>query len=694
MTEKSPVESYGEKVFSLKMMRGYLSETAFKSLAKTIRTGVAMDPSMADEVAEAMKIWAMEQGATHFTHWFQPLTGATAEKHDSFLVPDVDGGTIAKFSGDELIQGEPDASSFPSGGLRATFEARGYTGWDPTSPAFIKDDGGGTTLCIPSIFCGYHGEALDKKTPLLRSMSALNEQVCRLGKLFGIESDGTRAYATLGCEQEYFLVDKEFTDMRIDLMQTGRTLFGRQPAKHQQLDDHYFGAIKSRVLAFMSNLDSELWRLGIPARTRHNEVCPAQFELAPMFEELNLAVDHNMLTMEVMRRVADEHGFTCLLHEKPFAGVNGSGKHVNWSVTGPDGKAWLKPGDNPHDNAKFMTMICALMQAVDVHADLLRATVASAGNDHRLGANEAPPAIISIFLGDQLTDLIEQIEAGGASSSKTGGVIELGVDSIPVLPRGNTDRNRTSPFAYTGNKFEFRAVGSDQSPAMSNTVLNTIVAEALDTTCRQLEEAVAQGEDFNVALQRVLATIIKDHKRVLFNGDGYTEEWLVEAEKRGLPNLRKTPEALLSYKTQKARELFAKYNVFSEAELESRYEVYVEGYDAMVGIEANCAVYMAKTMIAPAAVSAQAEMAETLAAVQAVSGGPTAGLAAQLAAICEKTEALYAGITSLEEKIKNDDVEGMITAMDALRTPADELEGMLPDNLWPLPTYAEMLFMM
>jgi len=538
-------ELFAENVFNMKVMRERLSGATFKSLEKTIDTGKPLDASIADEVAEAMKEWAMDKGATHYTHWFQPLTGATAEKHDSFIFPDFKGGIVTQFSGDELIQGEPDASSFPSGGLRVTFEARGYTGWDPTSPAFIKyDDAGAATLCIPTVFCGYHGEALDKKTPLLRSMKVLSEQTVRLGKLFGIDCGDAMANVTLGSEQEYFLIDEELYAARPDLQQTGRTLFGKGANKHQQLDDHYFGAIKPRVAAFMADLDRELWKLGVPAKTRHNEVCPAQFELAPVFETLNISVDHNMITMEVMKTLAEKHGFACLLHEKPFAGVNGSGKHNNWSIMGPDGKNWLKPGDNPHENAKFMTIIVALMKAVDTHADLLRSTVASAGNDHRLGANEAPPAVVSIFLGDCLTDVVEQIEAGGASSSKDGGDIHLGVDLLPKLPRGNTDRNRTSPFAFTGNRFEFRAVGSNQSPAGANVVLNTIVAEAFDTICTQLEVAVAEGEEFNAALQNVLAEIIKEHKRILFNGDGYTDEWLEEAAKRGLPNLVDTEAAL------------------------------------------------------------------------------------------------------------------------------------------------------
>ena len=569
----------------------------------------------------------------------------------------------------------------------------GFTGWDPTSPAFIKDNEDGSTLCIPTVFCGYHGEALDKKTPLLRSVSALNKQVCRLGALFGVEDAGL-AGVTLGCEQEYFLIDREFYEMRLDLLQTGRTLFGRRPAKHQQLDDHYFGAIKSRVLAFMADLDKELWRLGVPARTRHNEVCPAQFELAPMFEDLNLAVDHNMLTMEIIRKLAGEHDFACLLHEKPFAGVNGSGKHANWSITGPDGKNWMKPGDSPHDNAKFMTVICALMKAVDRHADLLRASVATAGNDHRLGANEAPPAIISIFLGEQLLDIVEQIEAGGADHSKAGGMIELGVDSLPSLPRGNTDRNRTSPLAFTGNKFEFRAVGSEQNPAGPNVVLNTIVCEALDEICTELEEALAAGKEFNASLQVVLAEIIRKHKRVLFDGDGYTEDWVDEAERRGLPNLKTTPEALEALHTEKALELFEKYAVFTPRELESRYEVYTEAYETLIGIEAACAVNMAKTMVVPAALSAQREIADTLLALGELGIGSMDSSTRLLREICEETEAMLRAISELEERTTRQDSKGMIAGMERLRVSVDTLEGLLPDELWPLPSYAEMLFMM
>jgi glutamine synthetase len=688
-----PADYFGEHVFSVKVMRNYLSETAYESLTATIQQGRALDASIADEVADAMKTWALEHGATHFTHWFQPLTGATAEKHDSFVMPDREGGAVYQFSGKELIQGEPDASSFPSGGLRATFEARGYTAWDPTSPAFIKDTGGGArTLCIPTVFCGYKGEALDKKTPLLRSMAALSTQVCRLGNLFGIDSENKRAYATLGSEQEYFLIDSDLVQSRLDLLQTGRTLFGRSPAKHQQMDDHYFGAIRSRVLNFMAELDSELWRLGIPAKTRHNEVCPAQFEIAPMFEELNLAVDHGMLTMELLREVAERHGFTCLLHEKPFAGVNGSGKHNNWAVCGPDGKNWLTPGSDPHENAKFLTMICALMMAVDRHAGLLRSTVATAGNDHRLGANEAPPAIISIFLGDQLADVIEQIEQGAAKSSKQGGTIEIGVSSLPPLPRDATDRNRTSPFAFTGNKFEFRAVGSNQNPAGANVVLNTIVAEALDEICTTLEAGVKDGKDLPEVLQPLLQEIVKKHKRILFNGDNYTDEWVAEAELRGLPNLKSTPEALEQIVTEKAIALFEKYSVLSKRELESRYETYLEAYDETVAIEARCAISITRTQILPAVLRYQQGVAETISSLKDAgveAGAETKALLKQLA---DSTEALFEQVKKVEMGLENEAPREMLAAMEALREVVDSLEALVPEDLWPLVPYAEMLF--
>jgi glutamine synthetase len=606
---------YGENVFSLKVMKEYVSKKAYDSLRKTALDSGKLDPAIADEVAQAMMTWAMGKGATHFCHWFQPLTGTTAEKHDSFISPDGNDGVVMEFSGKQLIQGEPDASSFPSGGLRATFEARGYTAWDPTSPAFIKEGADGATLCIPTIFCGYHGEALDKKTPLLRSSAALALQMDRAGKLFGVKPV-TKAYATLGPEQEYFLIDKCYYEERLDLIQTGRTLFGRKPSRHQQMEDHYFGAIRPRVLAFMEELDQTLWKLGMPSKTRHNEVAPAQFEIAPVYERLNLAVDHNMMCMEVMKQIADRHGLVCLLHEKPFAGVNGSGKHNNWSVVGTDGKNWLTPGNNPHENAKFLFTLCAVIKAVDVNAALLRATVATPGNDHRLGANEAPPAIVSIFLGDQLTDIVDQLEKGEPKSARSGGSIAIGVDVLPDLPRDATDRNRTSPFAFTGNKFEFRALGSNQTPAGANVALNTIVAQALDEMCTQLEADIKAKKDFNKSLQAILQGIIKKHKRVIFNGDGYTEEWHKEAERRGLPNFKTTPEALKILAKAETIALFEKYNVLSKKELLSRYEIYSHNYKSVISYETECARTIAATQILPAALAYQSELASTVITVE------------------------------------------------------------------------------
>lgn len=675
-------EHFGQNVFNLKVMREVLSPKAYASIEKTIKEGGKLDASIADEVAEAMKNWAISKGATHYTHWFQPLTGVTAEKHDSFIDWDDNGGVILKFSGKNLIQGEPDASSFPSGGLRATFEARGYTGWDPTSAAFIKEGPAATTLCIPTFYIGYHGEALDKKTPLLRSMVALSKQVCRLAALFGIDTKGKRAYCTLGPEQEYFLIDKSHYEARMDLVQTGRTLFGRKPAKHQQQEDQYFGAIKPRIMAFMEELDRTLWGLGMPAKTRHNEVAPAQYEIAPIYEDLNTAVDHNMMAMEVMRQIADKLGLVCLLHEKPFAGVNGSGKHNNWSVVGPDGKNWLYPGKTPHENAKFLTTLCAIIKAVDSHADLLRVTVATAGNDHRLGANEAPPAIVSIFLGDQLYDIVEQIEKGGAKTSKEGGSIHVGVDSLPVLDRDTTDRNRTSPFAFTGAKFEFRAVGSNQNPSAANMVLNTIVAEAISDICDQLE--AAKGKDFNKTLQGILQEIIKKHKRVLFNGDGYTEEWHKEAKKRGLPNMKTTPEALEVLKKKENVNLFVKHGVLSAKEVASRYEINKHAYHTVITLEGDCALTMARTQLIPAALEFQAQLTTTAKSVTQKK------LLKTVSGLIDK--AIIAA-DALEGFLDKHDTAKTSAGMVKLREAIDALEAYVPANIWPLPSYAEMLLM-
>ncbi len=681
---------YGRNVFSLKVMRKYLSPNAFNSISATIREGGKLNPAIAEEVAQAMKKWAVSHGATHYTHWFQPLTGLTAEKHDSFVVPDGEGGATLEFSADKLIQGEPDASSFPSGGLRPTFEARGYTGWDPTSPAFIKESPKGATLCIPTYFIGWNGEALDKKTPLLRSMKSLSKQVERLANILGIKVT-QKAYATLGGEQEYFLIDRKYYNKRVDLIQTGRTLFGKEPAKHQQMADHYFGAIRTSVIAFMEDLDREMWKIGAPTTTRHNEVAPAQFEVAPIFENQNLAVDHNMLCMETMQRVAERHGLACLLHEKPFEGVNGSGKHNNWSITGPDGKNWLSPGANPHENERFLVMLCTVLKAVDTYADVLRASIASAGNDHRLGSHEAPPAIISVYLGEQLTDIIEQIEKGGqAKSSKQGGTLEVGVDSLPQLPRHSSDRNRTSPFAFTGSKFEFRAVGSGMSLAGPNIVLNTIVADALNDICSELEKS--KKDNLNKAVQRLLQETIKKHKRVIFNGDNYTEEWVKEAKKRGLPNMQKTPEALAVLKTDKTIKLFERNNVLSKKEVISRYDVYILTYETILKYEADLMVDMAKTMIYPAVVEYQNELAKTIGEVESINKAKSKASRDLLKEISKLTEETLEASQGLAQASKGASTVKITEGMEELRGIVDNLERLVPAKRWPLPSYAEMLF--
>ena len=680
------IDSYGEDVFNIDAMREYLSSSICAKLLATIERGEALDPEIAGDIAHAMKQWALERGATHYTHWFQPLTGSTAEKHDSFLEPD-GAKAIMCFSGKNLIVGEPDASSFPSGGLRSTFEARGYTAWDATSPAFIKRHGNGATLCIPTAFCSYTGEALDKKTPLLRSMQAFSASTKRLMKRFGLPDE--RVAITLGPEQEYFLIDKRFYLQRPDLVQTGRTLFGAPPPKHQQLEDHYFGSIKQRVLNFMTDVEHELWKLGIPAKTRHNEVAPAQFELAPMFEELNLACDHNMMVMEVLRQAADRRGLVCLLHEKPFAGVNGSGKHNNWSVS--YGKTnLLNPGADPHQNAIFLTVLTAIIEAVDLHGDMLRAAVTGAGNDHRLGANEAPPAIISIYLGDQLSDVIDQLENGAATSSRKAGAMKIGVDTLPPLPRDATDRNRTSPFAFTGNKFEFRAPGSSQSCSGPNTVLNTIVAEAFDRMSAALEKL--SKKDFNDGLQLHLQQLIKTHKRIIFNGNGYTDTWPQEAAKRGLPNARVTMEALRTLTAPANVAMFEKYGVYTGRELESRFEVFLEEYHRRIRIEGEIALEIVRSIIAPTVSDEYGKAAKTLAAAK--ESGVTAGLAAAskkaaklgkaLDELESKSEALADALNGLHEEI--------IAAMETLRATVDALETTISDEHWPLPKYREMLF--
>ena len=686
--EKATLEHYGEDVFNAKAIREYLPKKSAEKLLNTINNRAQLDPEIAADVAHGMKQWAIERGATHFTHWFQPLTGSTAEKHDSFLEIEGDNAIFA-FSAKNLIVGEPDASSFPSGGLRRTFEARGYTAWDPTSPAFIKRHANGATLCIPTAFCSYTGEALDKKTPLLRSIQCLASSAQRLMKCFGLKEE--KVTVTLGAEQEYFLIDKKFYLHRPDLLQTGRTLFGATPPKHQQLEDHYFGSIQQRVLNFMNEVEDELWRLGVPAKTRHNEVAPGQFELAPMFEDLNLAVDHNMLIMDTLRLVADRHGFVCLLHEKPFAGVNGSGKHNNWSINYGNTNL-LNPGNNPQQNAVFLTVLCGIIRAVDTHADMLRASVAHAGNDHRLGANEAPPAIISIYLGDQLNEVIENIEKGENSSKHKAGVMQIGVDTLPNLPKDATDRNRTSPFAFTGNKFEFRAPGSSQSCSGPMTVLNTIVADSFDYIAEKLESFVGNEEAFNSELQKVLKDIIKTHKRVIFNGDGYTEEWKAEAARRGLPNAATTMDALRCLVNEKNINLFGKYGVYSKKELESRFEVFLEEYHRKIRIEGEIALNIVRNNILPAVIE---EFKTELSAVKsATDAGITVGVDALkrnvellgkgLEDLTEKTEKMEKAVTGLHEEI--------LEAMAELRAVVDRLEKVVSDTLWPLPKYREMLF--
>lgn len=683
---------YGRDVFNLKTMKDFLPKPVYQSLLATIRRGENIDPKIANDVADAMKRWAIQRGASHYTHWFLPLTASTAEKHDAFIKPDIEGGVTQVFSGENLIQGESDASSFPSGGLRATFEARGYTVWDPTSPAFIKRGKNVATLCIPTAFHSYHGESLDKKTPLLRSMQAISAQIKRLLKCFKIEVDG-KVHISLGAEQEYFLIDKELFYARPDLLQCGRTLFGNVPPKHQQLEDHYFGAIKPRILNFMAEVDRELWRLGIPAKTRHNEVAPGQFEIAAHFEELNLAVDHNMLIMEILRDAAERHNFVCLLHEKPFAGVNGSGKHNNWSISA-NGLNLLNPGHNPHENALFLTILCAIIKAFDKHADLMISSISHAGNAHRLGANEAPPAIMSIFLGEQLTEVIDQIEKGGAKSSKYKDVMRIGVDTLPDLPRDATDRNRTSPFAFTGNKFEFRAVGSSQSCAGPNTVLNTIVAESLDEIATKLEKVRREKKEFNKELQTILQDIIVKHKKIIFNGDNYSKEWIKEAEKRGLPNIKSIPVALKTTISEKAIKLFSKYRVYNKSELYSRYEVYMEEYKHLVIIEARLGLEIAKIMILPAVIECQSKLLENITKLLNIkSNAGFKSLRARLEKIGQLIDILSKKIEVMEFAIDNKEPEELVKLLQDLRVTVDLLEMEVDDSLWPLPKYSEMFFL-
>ncbi|NMF07488.1 glutamine synthetase III family protein [Clostridium beijerinckii] len=690
-------EIFASNVFSDAVMKERLPKATYKALKKTIEKGTTLEPDVADVVAAAMKDWAVEKGATHFTHWFQPMTGITAEKHDSFINPTSDGKVILEFSGKELIKGEPDASSFPSGGLRATFEARGYTAWDCTSPAFIKDG----SLCIPTAFCSYNGEALDKKTPLLRSMEALNKQALRVLKSLG-NTTTKRVITTVGPEQEYFLIDKKMYDARKDLILTGRTLFGAKPSKGQELEDHYFGTIKQRISDFMKEVDEELWKLGILAKTKHNEVAPAQHELAPIFSTTNISTDHNQLTMEIMKKVAAKHDLYCLLHEKPFAGVNGSGKHNNWSMGTDDGMNLLEPGKSPHENQQFLLFLCAVIKAVDEYPSLLRVSAANAGNDHRLGANEAPPAIISIFLGDQLEDVLEQIEKGPATSSKSASELTIGVNTLPPLPKDATDRNRTSPFAFTGNKFEFRMVPSSASIAGCNFVLNTIVAETLSEIADKLEKAT----DLDAEIQAILTDIVKNHKRIIFNGNGYSDEWVAEAERRGLPNIHSTVEAAKAMIDEKNQAVLEKHGVLTRVESTSRYEITLENYNKIINIEALTTLEMAKRQIIPAVIQYTTSLAESINTIKAT--GINVDISVQTESLTEISTLLASlnkNVSLLEKAVeKADNFEGDIfdlgmmyryevfEQMNTLRADADKLETLVDEEFWPLPTYSDMLF--
>ncbi len=696
---------FGRDVFSERVMRQRLPKDVFQSLQKTIKFGAPLDPSAADTIANAMKDWAIEHGATHYTHWFQPLTGSTAEKHDSFVHPDGSGSAFVEFSGAELVQGEPDASSFPSGGMRATFEARGYTAWDATSPVFLNRGANNVTLCIPTVFVSWTGEALDKKTPLLRSMEALSEQAMRLVKLFGNETGATRVSPTVGAEQEYFLIDRRFYFARPDLMMCNRTLLGAKPPKDQQLEDHYFGAIPSRVLSYMTDVDSELFSLGVPVKTRHNEVAPGQYEIAAMFESANVAVDHQMLVMEALRRAAPQHGLHCIMHEKPFAGVNGSGKHNNWSLATDTGVNLLDPRVETHTNLQFLVFLCAIIRAVDRHADLLRASVASAGNDHRLGANEAPPAIISIFLGEMLSDIVNQIEAGETTSTRSRGQLDLGARTLPQIPRHSGDRNRTSPFAFTGNKFEFRAVGASQSVAWPNTVLNTIVAESLADLADEIEAKVGEKPDsksLEQAVMPILQEIVKKHKRVIFDGDNYTQEWHDEAARRGLPILNDSTQAIPVITAQKVVDAFTRFSVLTEAELDARKSIYLEQFNKQILIEANTQLGLCRQHVSPAAQRYLRELAESVAATEAISMNCTE-LRARFQSYSELLGQFMAAMLALETALDaphDEDPEkhakhlaaDIRPKMAALRSFADDLEDEIPDDHWTLPTYREMLF--
>ena len=691
---------FGEDVFNDTVMQQRLPKKVYKKLKETIEEGKELDLATADVIAHEMKAWAIEKGATHYTHWFQPLTGVTAEKHDSFIsAPLPSGKVLMSFSGKELIKGEPDASSFPSGGLRATFEARGYTAWDCTSPAFVRKDAGGAILCIPTAFCSYTGEALDEKTPLLRSMEAINKESIRLLRLFG-NTTSKKVTPSVGPEQEYFLVDAKKFMQRKDLIYTGRTLFGAMPPKGQELDDHYFGTIRQRIAAFMKDVNEELWKLGVAAKTQHNEVAPAQHELAPIYAEANIAVDHNQIVMKTLKKVACEHGMKCLLHEKPFAGVNGSGKHNNWSITTDDGINLLDPGKTPHENIQFLLVLACILKAVDTHADLLRESAADPGNDHRLGANEAPPAIISVFLGEQLEDVVEQlISTGEATHSLAESKLMTGVSTLPDLTKDATDRNRTSPFAFTGNKFEFRMVGSRDSIAGPNVVLNTIVAEAFSEACDVLEKA----EDFDVAVHNLIKEYLTEHQRIIFNGNGYSDEWVAEAEKRGLPNIKSMVEAIPALTTDKAVELFGKFHVFTKAELESRAEIKYENYAKAINIEAKAMIDIAAKQIIPAVVKYTKTLADTVIAVK--EAGADASVQEEMlsevtALLAEAKKALSALSDITEEAAEKEEGKvqsefyhfSVVPAMAALRKPVDELEMIVDKEVWPMPSYGDLLF--
>ncbi len=692
---------FGECVFNDTVMQQRLPKKVYQKLKETISEGKELDLETADVIAHEMKEWAIEQGATHYTHWFQPLTGVTAEKHDSFISsPMANGKVLMSFSGKELIKGEPDASSFPSGGLRATFEARGYTAWDCTSPAFVRHDAAGATLCIPTAFCSYTGEALDQKTPLLRSMEAINEQTIRLLRLFGNTSSKT-AKPSVGVEQEYFLVDREKYLKRKDLIYTGRTLFGAMPAKGQEMDDHYFGAIRERVASYMKDVNEELWKLGVPAKTQHNEVAPGQHELAPIYEEANIAVDHNHMIMEMLKKVAERHGLMCLLHEKPFDGVNGSGKHDNWSITTDDGINLLDPGKTPHDNKLFLLVLTSILKAVDVHADLLRESAADVGNDHRLGANEAPPAILSVFLGSQLEDILNQlVDTGSATHSLEGEKLETGVKTIPDFMKDATDRNRTSPFAFTGNKFEFRMCGSADSISEPNVVLNTIVAEAFSDACDVLEKA----DDFDKAVDELIAKNATEHKRIIFNGNGYSDEWVEEAAKRGLPNIKSLVDAIPALTTDKAIKLFEKFGVFTKAELESRAEIEYEGYSKAINIEARAMINITSKQIIPAVVKATVEIADSVIKVKEACGADVSVQADTLTEIQKLLKETKESLKKLQEVVEiayemEDGAkkamyyhDSVMTAMEELRAPVDSMEMIVDKDRWPYPSYGDLLF--